>query len=163
MYVFIYFSNTIKIQNKGMKCHQKLCVHLLQAPLFWVYPGSPGEFVHPDSSEPLVPSQPPGVIKKGFTKNVQKSITDIILQYSEIQYSCLYLTWQTVITHLVPSGPVIDFWPTALLIPRLEESFSFVAVRLGRPFLPKKFHDLCMNYIYFAVKIILIIIDSNKK
>lgn len=66
IYVFIHFRNTIKMQNKRMKCHQKLCVHLLRAPLSWVCPGSPGEFSHPDSSEPLVPSQPPGVTKKGL-------------------------------------------------------------------------------------------------
>lgn len=68
-----------------MKCHQKLCVHLLQAPLSWVYPGSPGEFVHLDSSETLVPSQLPGVTKRGYDKNVDKSIhMYIMLQYSAI-------------------------------------------------------------------------------
>lgn len=90
IYMFIYFSNTIKKQNKRMTSHQKLCVHLHRAPLSWVYPASPGEFVHPDSSEPLVPSQPPGVTEKGFTKNVEKSITDIMLQYSAVQYSTLH-------------------------------------------------------------------------
>lgn len=92
IHVYILHSNTIKIQNKIMTSHQKLCVHLLRAPLSWVYPASPGEFVHPDSSEPLVPSRPPGVTETGFTKNVEKSITDIMLQYSAVQYSCLYMT-----------------------------------------------------------------------
>lgn len=39
-----------------------------------------------------------------------------------------------------------------MLIPRLEESFSFVAVRLGRPFLPKKYKDYLLLLFILLIK-----------
>lgn len=45
---------------------------------------------------------------------------------------------QKGVTHLLPSGPVMNFRPTALLVSgEAGASLSFAAVRLGRPFLPK--------------------------
>lgn len=61
--VWIILFSMLQQYNKNAR-YQKLCVHLLLAPLSWVFPESPGELVHPDSSKPLVPSPPPGITKK---------------------------------------------------------------------------------------------------
>lgn len=56
------------------------------------------------------------------------------------------------LTQVLPSGPVISLWPAALLIPSVvEDSLSFVAVRLGRPFLPEyKSKNWSQNYSLIA-------------